>query len=83
MFAAAPGVDVDEVIESVRWLASVDLPSCDASALQLIDRRLRLVGGFVNAGLGLVAQRSAELFEQGRCRSKEDLLSRGCRRSRH
>jgi hypothetical protein len=83
MFAAAPGVDVDEVIESVRWLASVDLPSCDASALQLIDRRLRLVGGFVNAGLGLVAQRSAELFEQGRGRAPEDLLSRGGRRSRH
>lgn len=83
MFAAAPGVDVDEVIESVRWLASVDLPSSDASALQLIDRRLRLVGGFVNAGLGLVAQRSAELFEQGRGRAPEDLLSRGGRRSRH
>lgn len=83
MFAAAPGVDVDEVIESVRWLASVDLPSSDAAALQLIDRRLRLVGGLVNAGLGLVAQRSAELFEQGRGRAPEDLLSRGGRRSRH
>jgi hypothetical protein len=83
MFAAAPGVDVDEVIESVRWLASVDLPSSDATALQLIDRRLRLVGGLVNAGLGLVAQRSAELFEQGRGRAPEDLLSRGGRRSRH
>jgi hypothetical protein len=83
MFTAAPGVDVDEVIESVRWLASVDLPSCDASALRLVDRRLQLVNGFVNAGLGLVAQRSAELFQQGRCRTPEEVLSQGGRRSKH
>ena len=64
MFAAGnSGVDVEQVVATVRALAAVDLASCESASLAHVTRQFGVVRGFVEAGLALVAQRADELHQ--------------------
>ena len=84
MFAAGnSGVDVEQVVATVRALAAVDLASCESASLAHVTRQFGVVRGFVEAGLALVAQRADELHEEGRGASSAELLARSAKMTRH